>query len=148
MWFTQGVTAPSTAHNAFPSVVRVDKGGENLVGGFTLPHCSFLRPNFSIFFLRSLSSLPPSRSHPPLVAMASILSASRFRSESNLRKLRRLLGWQSPGFGVESFHSETCGPASSSSSPPMPYLGSCSYSSHYWRPTTFSSITFRRTPSR
>jgi hypothetical protein len=30
--------------------------------------------------------------------MASILSASRFRSGSDLTKLRRLLGWQSPGY--------------------------------------------------
>jgi hypothetical protein len=30
--------------------------------------------------------------------MASILPASRFWSESELRKLRRLLGWQSPGY--------------------------------------------------
>jgi hypothetical protein len=32
------------------------------------------------------------------MAMASILPASRYQSESALRKLRRLLGWQSLGF--------------------------------------------------
>jgi hypothetical protein len=58
----------------------------------------FLVPKLFRFLPPHLRSPPPSRSHPSLVAMASILSAYRFRSESDLWKLRRLLRWQSPGF--------------------------------------------------
>jgi hypothetical protein len=35
---------------------------------------------------------------PPIVAMTSNLTRSRLRTEDGLRRLRRFLGWQSPGF--------------------------------------------------
>jgi hypothetical protein len=58
----------------------------------------FLAPKLLCLLSLFFSSPPPSRSHPPFVALASILPASRFWSGSDLTKLRRLLGWQSSGY--------------------------------------------------
>jgi hypothetical protein len=62
------------------------------------PSFCFLAPKLLCLLPSFLSSLLPSRSHPPPVVMASILPASRFRSGSDHTKLRRLLRWQSPGY--------------------------------------------------
>jgi hypothetical protein len=61
------------------------------------PSFCFLAPKLLRLFTWFLSSLPPSRSHPQTTAMASILPASRFKSGSDLMKLRWLLRSQSSG---------------------------------------------------
>jgi hypothetical protein len=64
------------------------------------PSFCFLAPKLLCLLPSFLSSLPPSRSHPSSVAMASILPTSHLQSGSDLVKLRRLLGWQSPWYVV------------------------------------------------
>jgi hypothetical protein len=64
------------------------------------PSFCFLVPKLLHLLPLILSPPPPSRSLPPLTAMASNLVASRLRWENNLRKLRWLLGWQSSEFDV------------------------------------------------
>jgi hypothetical protein len=117
------------------------------------PSFCFLAPKLLRLLPSFLSSLPPSRSHPSPVAMVSILPTSHLRSGSDLVKLRRLLGWQSPWYDVR----VRCGAVLPGDLRPSefiffssyPWLGSCSHSpsssSRCWRPTTFSCIMFHHT---
>jgi hypothetical protein len=84
-----GLQAPRTV--SFQTSQELIKGG-NPASRFSLPRSCFLRP-----------SSPSSSSHPlelwpPLTMMASTLPSSRFHWEDDLRKLRKVIGWQSPGF--------------------------------------------------
>jgi hypothetical protein len=55
--------------------------------------------------LSSPVSLPlPSKLQPPSVVMAFDLSSSRLHTKSDLRKLRLVIGWQSPGYDGKMRH--------------------------------------------
>jgi hypothetical protein len=61
---------------------------------------AFLSPfSFNSCFLQpSVLPLLPIFRPPPLAAMASSLPTSRYQFESDLRVLRKAIGWQSPGY--------------------------------------------------
>jgi hypothetical protein len=93
MQVVQGLTAPGTMHDVFPSVARVGKEG-NLADGLRLPPHLLSRAQ-TLCLLPLCSSSPPlSRSIPLRAAMASNLPASRLRSNNDFTWVRRLLRWQ------------------------------------------------------
>jgi hypothetical protein len=77
----------------FP-IERVDKRGWNLLDGQTLPlHPSLLTSasfSWALCLLFNLRPLP--------MVMASNLPPSRFQAENDLRKLWKVIGWQSLGY--------------------------------------------------
>jgi hypothetical protein len=87
-----GVQTPSTAHNVFPNVARVDKWGGNMADRFTHPHSCLLAHNFLTFSSFILEPSVASLLRPPITAKAPNLPRSHLRSEDDLRRLRRLLG--------------------------------------------------------
>jgi hypothetical protein len=80
-----------TKHRAWclPDVVQVYKGGGNPVDESIFLSLCLLAP---ILLVLSASFLPP------LAAMVSNLPRSRFRTPADLVALRRVLGWQAPGY--------------------------------------------------
>jgi hypothetical protein len=63
------------------------------ISSFPFPYA---QPPSLLFFILKPSVASPL--WPPITVMAPNLSRSRLRSEDDIRRLRRLLGWQSPGF--------------------------------------------------
>jgi hypothetical protein len=63
-----------------------------------LPRSCFLAPKLLRLLSSPLSPLPSSRLWPLSMVMASNLSSFHLRTESDLRKPRRVHVWQSPGF--------------------------------------------------
>jgi hypothetical protein len=70
-----------------------------------LPHSCFLAPIFPIFSSLTLNLPLPPKLCPPITAMASNLPCSHQQTEDDLRRLRRVLGWQSSGFDGWMWHS-------------------------------------------
>jgi hypothetical protein len=64
----------------------------------THPHSCFLALELPHLLYSPMSLPPPSRLWPPSVVMVFDLSSSLLHTESDLRKLRRVIGWQSLGF--------------------------------------------------
>jgi hypothetical protein len=58
----------------------------------------------SYFLLSSAPPLLPILHPPPLVAMASDLPSSCYQSENDLRALRKVIGWQYPGYDSKMRH--------------------------------------------
>jgi hypothetical protein len=83
-----------TKHHArhFPKRRKVGKG-RNLTGGLRLPHLLCCAQTLYLLPLRS-SSPPSSRYNPPRASMVSNLPTSHLRSNNDLLRVRRLLGWQ------------------------------------------------------
>jgi hypothetical protein len=85
--------APSIVHNAFPSIMRVGK--EERISQADSRSLILLSCAQTLYLLPShLRSPPSSRSKPPRVAMALNLSPTHLRSDSDLRKVRLMLGWK------------------------------------------------------
>jgi hypothetical protein len=68
------------------------------------PHSCFLVLKLPHFLSLPESLPPPSKLQPPSGAMVSDLSSSRLYTESDLRKLRWVIGWQSPRFDQKMWH--------------------------------------------
>jgi hypothetical protein len=106
----------------------------------------------SCFLLSSASPLLPILRPPPLVAMVSSPSTSRYQSENDLRTLRKAIGWLSLGYDSMMRHGMLS----------LAHLGDFIYFSVYalaglvlplsfflycWSTIAFSLNTCRRTPS-
>jgi hypothetical protein len=88
------VTTPGTMHDAFPSNMRVGKGGES----HRQIHASsfyFLAPKFLCLLPLCLTSPPSSRSSLSRAAMATSLLAPHFRTDRNIMQVRKMLGLHS-----------------------------------------------------
>jgi hypothetical protein len=68
------------------------------------PHSCFLVLKLPHFLSLPESLPPPSKLQPPSGTMVSDLSSSRLYTESDLRKLRWVIGWQSPRFDQKMWH--------------------------------------------
>jgi hypothetical protein len=91
----------------FSNVARVDKEGEIWLADsriLTIPFLALELPHP----LSSPVSLPPlSKLRPYSATMVSDLSSSRLHTESDLRKLRQLIGWQSLRYDRKMQHGVT-----------------------------------------